>query len=309
MATFGQSNRPGGRRWIAWALALLAVGSAGTPGLARANRGGEEAEEAQPDRRRPGGALVIVGGGRIPDEVRDAFIERAGGPGAKLVLLPTGAADQEQCEANLRPWRDRGVAEVTLLCATGREQADDPEFLRPLDDATGVWLGGGNQEVFSRLYVGTALERKLREVLDRGGAVGGTSAGAAVLCPTMIAGGRGRARAGQGFDLLRHAVIDQHFLARNRLGRLLGFLEEHPGHVGLGVDENTALIVDRRDGSLRVVGRSYVIVVVPGESDRVPRFEVMEEGDEITLEGLRDPDAPVVSAIDPDATSDIEGDE
>jgi cyanophycinase len=296
MAKSGQDRRPTGRRWVFWAAFLLTAGSAGAPGPAWAEHEGEAGTTRQ-DRRRPGGALMVVGGGHITDEIRDAFIERAGGPNARIVLLPTGARDEEQCEANLRPWREHGVTGLTLLCATSREQAEDPEFLRPLDQATGVWLGGGNQEVFSRLYVGTALERKLREVLDRGGAVGGTSAGAAVLCPTMIAGGRGKARAGKGFDLLRGAVIDQHFLARNRLGRLLGFLEDHPGHVGLGVDEDTGLIVDRRDGSLRVVGRSYVIVVVPDDSDRPARFEVLEEGDEITLDGLCDPDVPASSAV------------
>ncbi len=271
--------------WLGLGLVRYTAEATAVPGLA--------------DGRRPGGALVIVGGGSIPDAVRSRFLELAGGPKARIVLIPAGTVSDEAAERMLAPWLDRGMASASVWQARTREQASDPRTLGLLDDATGIWLGGGNQGMFEKLYAGTALEDCLRAILDRGGAVGGSSAGAAALCKAMIAGGHQVAVEGRGFDLLPGAVIDQHFLRRNRLRRLLGFLEEHPGLIGLGVDEGTALVCERRGGQLSVVGESYVIAIAPAPGD-LPRFEILKQGDAITLDGLRDPDTRVIRAIELD---------
>ena len=131
--------------------------------------------------------------------------------------------------------------------------------------------------------------------------VGGVAAGASVMTRVMMAGGKGEPVQGQGFDLFPGAVVDQHFLKRNRLSRLLSLLERSPDLVGFGVDEGTALVVRVRDWNLKVVGDSYVMAVVPATESRKLRLEVLKPGDEIDLAGLHDPEAQVTSAEDLDA--------
>ena len=94
-----------------------------------------------------GGSLVICGGGKIPDPVRDRFIELAGGPSARIVVIPTASAfaDGPNVDRAIEAWKGRKVESVQLLHTRSRKQADDPEFVRPLTEATGVWIGGGKQ--------------------------------------------------------------------------------------------------------------------------------------------------------------------
>jgi cyanophycinase len=247
-----------------------------------------------------GGALVICGGGRIPAEVENRFVELAGGRDARIVVIPTAhpSADGPDAGKDLDVWKARGVSWVKLLHTRSRETANDPDFTQPLIDATGVWLGGGDQSRLTQAYVGTAVERALKGLLDRGGVVGGSSAGAAAMTRIMIAGGRNKANEGQGFDLLPGAVIDQHFMRRNRLSRLLDLLAHHPGLVGFGIDEGTALVVQGQ--RLSVVGASYVMACVPGPSGRPPRLEVLKRGDQTDLASLKGPSGSIASELDPD---------
>ena len=127
-----------------------------------------------------------------------------------------------------------------------------------LQNATGVWIGGGSQTRVTDVYVDTPVERELYALLARGGAIGGSSAGAAVQSRLMIARGSPVAEIATGFALLPGSVIDQHFLARKRRPRLLSVLDKHPQMVGLGVDEGTALVVINR--RMEVMGRSTVSV-------------------------------------------------
>jgi len=280
----------------------------------------DPAKPALVSRRASGGALVICGGGRLPDQIRNRFLELAGGPDAKIVVIPTAnsMADRPEVSRSLDVWKTRGAADVRILHTRSRQQADDPGFVRPLlDDATGVWIGGGSQSKLTDVYLGTEVERQLKALLARGGVIGGTSAGAAVMSRLMIAGGRTEARVGQGFDFMPGTVIDQHFLKRNRLKRLLGVVRQYPDLVGLGIDEQTALVVDIHNHRLSVVGDSYVIACVPdgsrkgkvGEPTPVAassvspiRVETLKAGDEADFTALREqtPNA-VVSAINLDA--------
>ena len=114
----------------------------------------------------------------------------------------------------------------------------------------------------------------------------------------MIGDGRHEAVLGRGLGLLPDAVIDQHFLKRNRLARLIGVLQRHPNLVGFGIDERTALEFHVLNHSLSVVGDSYVMAVVAGSDERHPRLEILKPSDQITLEGLRDPTVPVAQAYD-----------
>lgn len=233
----------------------------------------------EPARR--AGALVIVGGGGMPDAVRDRFVALGGGKGvARIVVIPTAsaAADDRAEEAGfLDPWRRHEPASLALLHTRSRARADDPEFARAIDAATAVWFSGGDQNKLTAAYLDTATHRAIRALLARGGVVGGTSAGAAVMTEVMIEGGDPQARVGRGLGLLPGAVVDQHFLRRSRFDRLLGVVAARPGLVGLGIDEATALVVE--GDRWGVVGRSYVVACRAGRDGRPPHIVALGEGD------------------------------
>jgi cyanophycinase len=248
-----------------------------------------------------GGSLVISGGGRLPDEVRDRFLELAGGSDARIVLIPTArslAYDDADPEQDLEPWTSQGVASVRLLHTRSRATANDPTFASSLVDATGVWIGGGSQSRLSEAYAETEVERQLKALLDRGGVIGGSSAGAAIMTRVMIASGRTDPVEGRGFDFLQGAVVDQHFLKRNRIKRLTKLLERHPDLIGFGIDEETALVVGVRDQQISVVGDSYVVACLPASNGRPARFEILKEGDQTDLAALRKSEPSVVPTID-----------
>ncbi len=233
------------------------------------------------------GALVICGGGQLPQPVMDRFMQLAGGDDAAIVVIPTASRHVDATNANrfLDPWKRRKPKSVALLHTRSRDEADTVQFVRPLKQATAVWFGGGSQSRIAEAYVGTAVERELHALLKRGGVIGGTSAGAAVQSRLMIASGNPIAKLGEGFDLLPGSVIDQHFLTRGRRSRLLGVLDEHSGLVGFGIDEGTALIV--RGRRLRVLGESTVTVCLAASNDRPLKEYVLESGAIADLTELR----------------------
>ncbi|MGQ0633117.1 MAG: cyanophycinase [Planctomycetaceae bacterium] len=245
------------------------------------------APERLVDRRVPGGSLMIDGGGCITPEIRQRFVELAGGPNARIVLIPGNEPQPGDDERALVPWKSLGVAAVEFCHARCRELADDPAFCERLRAATGVWFGGGLQEFLAERYVDTAAQRCLHELLERHGVVGGCSAGAALLSQVMIVEGEIRPVEARGLGLISNAIVDQHFLWRNRLFRLQRILQSHPELIGLGVDERTALVVEVNSSKLSVVGDSYAMVCLP-ESDSEPaRIEVLKAGDEVSLTQLQ----------------------
>ena len=182
------------------------------------------------------------------------------------------------------------MASATLLHTRSRARADEPGFARPLEEATGVWFSGGDQSRVTEVYLGTAVERALHAVLDRGGVIGGTSAGAAIMSRVMITGGQAKATVGTGFGFLPGAVVDQHALRRNRVNRLLGVLADHPDLVGVAVDEATALVV--RQGRWQVVGNSYVVGLPTAGGGQPIRFDVFHDGDAGEPRRLEDAETP-----------------
>ena len=253
-------------------------------------------------RRFEGGTLVIAGGGRLPPEIRQRFLALAGGPQrARIVIIPAFEADSTQIVSMCETWQTLGATSVRVLQAASREEANLAAFGSSLDEATGVWLSGGQQALLSERYAGTLVEEKLRAVLDRGGVVGGSSAGAAAMTKVMIEQGSDEAIESRGFDLFRDAIIDQHFLRRNRLNRLIGLLDAHPNRVAFGIDEGTALVVQVHKGHLGVIGTSYVLACVPATDTGTRRFEIMKHGDHIDLAGLKSGQMRVSSPTDLDA--------
>jgi cyanophycinase len=249
------------------------------------------AEAAEP----PQGALVICGGGGLPESARREFVRLAGGPKAKIVVIPTASEYADGPAATLaeylESWTKQGVASAVVLHTRSRARADEPGFARPLEEATGVWFSGGDQSRVTDAYLGTAVERALRAVLDRGGVIGGMSAGAAIMSRVMITGGQDRATVGTGFGFLPGVVVDQHALRRNRVNRLLGVLADHPDLVGVAIDESTALVV--RQGRWQVMGDSYIVTcLVPG-GGQPTRIEVFHDGDRGSLADWKPRPGPV----------------
>lgn len=265
---------------------------------------GPEANATSGSIRPTGGSLVIVGGGSVPDKVRDRFVELAGGRNARIVVIPTAlSADPDDgADGRMRDWWKRWpVASLTLLHTRSKETANSPEFVRPIVEASGVWFNGGSQSNLSAAYLDTEVERQLTALLKRGGVIGGTSAGAAIMSRVMITSGRTEAEVGAGFDLLPGTVIDQHFLKRNRMRRLLGVVRSHPDLIGLGIDESTALVVDVGLRRMKVIGDSYVVAAIPEKTDDgvSTRLEILKPGDESDIAALRSrPAEAIVSGID-----------
>ncbi|MFO1040896.1 MAG: cyanophycinase [Planctomycetaceae bacterium] len=301
--SFPNSNRQSSMRRIfgygAAGVLILALGGFAVwstwPGI-------EDDDQADFLSRFRGGSLVIAGGGELPPIIRQRFLDLAGGPdSARIVVIPAFDFQDSEQDRLLRPWKSINVRTVRILHTTSRQQADDASFAESLDNATGVWLSGGNQAWLSKHYVGTLVESKLKEVIDRGGVIGGSSAGAAAMTKVMIEQGQEEAVEGVGFDLLPDAVVDQHFLKRSRLNRLMGLMDSHPGRIAFGIDEGTALVVQADRGTLGVVGKSYVIAYVPQTDSGVRRFEVLKNSDQIDIQGLRNGKVRVSSTADLDA--------
>lgn len=246
---------------------------------------GSESERIDPSGIR--GTLVICGGGGLPGEIWETLREAAGGPDARLVIVPTASesADQADPTTLVRRWNKRGFASAAVLHARSRDEAGQEEFLAPLREATAIWFDGGWQSRLAERYVGTRFERELEALLARGGVVGGTSAGAAIMSRLMIARGNPQAELGVGFDLLPGAVIDQHFSQRNRKPRLLSVLAQYPGRFGLGVDEGTAVIVEGR--RMRVIGESKATVCLAASPRRDATEIVLRAGQAADLTALR----------------------
>ena len=224
------------------------------------------------------GALCIVGGGLQPPALVREFVDLAGGRNrAKIIVFAMASAGGlTSGEAKAADLRVLG-ADARSVWIT-REQAGTDSVERLLDGATGIWFGGGDQARLTGVLRGTVTERAIHRRFAAGAVVGGTSAGAAVMSAVMITGDERRpggerrdtttafmtiARdnivTDSGFALLGGAIVDQHFLRRKRHNRLISLVLERAPHLGVGIDESTALIVSP-DGTWRVNGASVAVV-------------------------------------------------
>lgn len=231
-----------------------------------------------------GGTLVLHGGGEHIDDVCNEFVRIAGGQQARLVLIPSAYPfdDEESYSDAYAGWKNYDVTSLDFLHTDDPDDADDAEFCKILEVATGVWIGGGAQARLTYRYGGRRVEQLLRTVLERGGAVGGTSAGASVVSGLMIRDGSATlAATDRGFGLAQRLVVDQHFSERGRFPRLLGVLEDHPRYFGIGLDEDTGIVLSGNE--LRVIGKGRVAVCVGATTTRggvtVHRLEDGEEAE------------------------------
>ncbi len=230
-----------------------------------------------------GGTLVIVGGGGIPAEAARKFVELAGGPDALIVVLPTAQPDPVPLTEGAFLKR-AGAKNVIVLPGRDLKAVDDPSNLELLRKAGGLWFGGGRQWRFVDAYEATKAHQLFREVLKRGGVIGGSSAGASIqgdyLCRGSPFGNLEMMCEGyeRGLGFLPGVAIDQHFSQRNRLPDMTALMKTYPQFLGIGIDETTALIVHGSIGE--VVGQGEVHFYdrkKPVEKDR-PDHESVKAG-------------------------------
>ncbi len=206
------------------------------------------------------GALVIQGGGSdVATGIFETFINRAGGLDAKIVVVPTAAGNRDRngqlirytADEVLANWKKRGATNVYMLHTHDPKVADTEEFAKVLRDAKGVWFNGGRQWNIVDSYANTLTLREFHKVLERGGVIGGSSAGATIQGDYLVRG----AIAGpdimmtpepeheHGFAFLRKTAIDQHINTRNRWDDLIPVIRKYPNLLGIGLSEGTAIVV------------------------------------------------------------------
>ena len=208
------------------------------------------------------GPLVIVGGGGTPVAVRQHFVKLAGGKAARIAVLPQASARE-----------DRGVSSEKMFSELGAKvfivKLENPKAARArLDEATAIWFPGGSQAALYDALKKADLVKYIRDRHARGLPNAGTSAGAAVVSAVMIPAmpekpglRAGNTPTSPGLDLAPELIVDQHFIARRRMNRLLSAVLDHPGHLGVGIGEDTAIIV--RGKRFTVMGENSVIVIDP----------------------------------------------
>ncbi len=236
----------------------------------------------------PSGALIIIGGNSTPAEVYTAFFELAGGSQAHLIHIPTATqrfeaiADKDDYYS---AWTQCPQQSFSFLHTRSREEAATEEFSRPLQRATGVWIGGGDQNHLADIYGGTPVTTELRGVIRRGGVVAGTSSGASILSRVMVSDENEHSlRVALGFSLCENSIVDCHFTERERMPRMLRMLERYPQHQGIGVDEQTALVL--RGDHATVLGKGTATFFCSHQTISLSRQRVLRAGESLTLSEL-----------------------
>jgi cyanophycinase len=221
------------------------------------------------------GTLVIQGGGSAEGTgIVETFVNRAGGLGAKIVVVPTAGGNRTpdgkikiyEQEKVLASWKKLGLTNVFMLHTADPKVADTEDFAKVLRDANGVWFDGGRQWNIVDSYANTLTLQEFRKVLERGGVIGGSSAGATIQGDYLVRG----AIAGSeivmppepqhehGFAFLRRSAIDQHINTRNRWDDIIPVIKKYPNLLGIGLSEGTAIVVT--EDRFQVIGKWKVAI-------------------------------------------------
>lgn len=216
----------------------------------------------------PNGTLIIMGGGGDLDLIMKEFKKYAGGDSANIVVVPTAQDDnflQRYSSSYLirKDFEDLGFKNITILHTRDTSQANDDKFIEPLKTAAGIFFSGGRQWRIADGFLNTKAHKEMFKLLDRGGVIAGTSAGATIQ-GTYLA--RGDSKNNQimmgdheiGLGFIKNVAIDQHVLARNRQFDMFDILNKRPELLGIGIDENTAIVV--KGDVFEVIGKSYVVI-------------------------------------------------
>jgi cyanophycinase len=215
------------------------------------------------------GWIIPIGGKLMSPAILDRFIALAGGPDARIAIIPTASSEPDMGAYYERVFGRHGAGRAKAFNFERRSDCDDQDWLRWLGSATGVFLTGGSQLKLSSIVGGTPVARVLRDLNAAGVPIAGTSAGAAYMSEHMIAWGDegstprvGMVHMSAGLGLSNRIIVDQHFRQRDRLGRLLTALAYNPFCLGLGVDEDTAAFIGP-DDVVDIMGSGAVTLVDP----------------------------------------------
>lgn len=237
----------------------------------------------------PKGTLVIVGGGGMTPDIGQAFIDAGGGEKGKFVVLPVSMPDPIKTQAEETFLKRMGAKHVTVIPYREQKDLEDPKVLEVFKEATGIWFGGGRQWNFVDAYEGTKLPALFQDVLNRGGVIGGSSAGATIQGDYMVRG----APAGpdimmcEGYEkalgFLPGVGIDQHFSARKRFKDMTAFVTKYPQFLGIGLDEATAIVVKGSVAEIRGKGKVHFYDTNKPVKDGEPDYEAFAAGTKYDL--------------------------
>jgi cyanophycinase len=283
----------GGRRaWLAGSVLVVMAAAVWA--------GAQDPPEYGPAR----GTLVIAGGGNLDGTlIPERFIQLAGGPDALLIVVPT-AGGNRNADGTVRaykedevvaPWLKRGMKNVRMLHTHDPKVADTEAFVKDLRQASGVWFDGGRQWNIVDSYMNTLTYREFHKVLERGGVIGGSSAGATIQGDYLVRGAVAGAQImmtpepehEHGFNFLRRSAIDQHINTRNRWDDLIPVIQKYPTLLGIGLSEGTAIVVtgDRFEvaGKWKVAVHDHTRLYQPWEKPYV----VLSAGDVYNMRARR----------------------
>ena len=247
-------------------------------------------QAAEEGNSEPLGSLISVGGGETPTLVQERLVALAGGPGkARIAVLPMASTKFDEEAKEVIDELKQLKAEAVLV-NLNREEAKKEATAKRLEEFTGYWFLGGDQLRLAATLLGTRALEAIERRFEEGAVVGGTSAGAAVMSSAMLTGrgrrlkgpeaaelrkiARGMTDVALGFGFFPGAIVDQHFMQRARYNRLLSAVLDHPQLLGVGIDEETALLV-RPDGIWEVLGSHYVKIF------DARRARILEDDDEL----------------------------
>lgn len=277
--------------------ALVLAGMPGPSAHIRTAASEEDSHRARSHEKseRDNGPIMMIGGRENKDgdeEILRRFVALCGGPSARIAIISAASNEPWNAERKYRAAFGRiGVPHLTFLDTPDREHVDREANLEAIRSASGVFFTGGDQHRLVARLRGTKLDRLLHERNDAGMTIAGTSAGASIMAELMPKGGdddspprAGVLELGHGLDFLPGILVESHFSQRGRLGRLLASLALSPQAIGIGLDEDTALVVTKGDRA-EVIGSGVVTLIDTSHLTRNQR-ESRRKGEAISLYGV-----------------------
>ncbi len=230
------------------------------------------------------GTLILVGGGAVPQEV--SILLRESVQDQPLVILAEASSKPTATADATKQWlTEHGISRVTVVDFSLPMPDRLRQTVAAIQKAQAVWICGGQQSLLANTFAGTDVENALQNLLQRGGVIAGTSAGAAIMSKVMISSGMNEPEISIGWNLLPGVIVDQHFTERNRLGRSQLAVSKHPQLFGLGIDEGTAAIVTGR--RMQIAGTGRVSVLLAETAYRAADVMTLTKGEVADFTQLR----------------------